>query len=103
MTPSSMSPTTQHPSVPVVSAEQLATANQSVEADQDESFVDRRQSPEQSTSPRERRQFGNTHRELSSDGRELALAIDRYKVDHHRRYLTCDELLGVIATLGYAR
>ena len=44
----------------------------------------------------ERRQFGDGHRGLSGAGRELALAIDRYKLRHHRRYLTCDEILRVI-------
>ncbi len=33
--------------------------------------------------------------------RELALAIDQYKLRHHRRFITYDELLGVIQSLGY--
>lgn len=69
----------------------------------DEPFVDRRQNPESGSGARERRQFGSSHRELSDDGRELALAIDQYKVERHRRYLTCDELLSVISELGYHR
>jgi hypothetical protein len=68
-----------------------------------ESFSDRRQSGEEGAGQQERRQFGSSHRDLSKDGRELALAIDRYKLDHHRRYLTCDELLSVISSLGYRR
>ncbi len=51
----------------------------------------------------ERRQFGDGHRGLSGAGRELALAIDRYKLRHHRRYLTCDEILRVMMQLGYTK
>lgn len=65
------------------------------------SFIDRRQNSQQANSQNERRQFGNSHRDLSDEGRELAVAIDRYKIDHHRRYLTCDEMLGVLRELGY--
>lgn len=65
-------------------------------------FVDRRQNP-QVAKRGERRQFGSTYPDLSDDGRELALAIDRYKMENHRRYLTCDELLNVIRQLGYER
>ena len=63
-------------------------------------FVDRRQQP--GTGVRgERRQFGNSYRDLSPEGLQLAEAIDAYKVDHHRRYITTDELLGVLNRLGY--
>jgi hypothetical protein len=66
-------------------------------------FVDRRSASRQGDYPGERRQFGSSHSGLSEAGRELALAIDRYKVMHHRRYLTCDEMLTVLAELGYQR
>jgi len=49
----------------------------------------------------ERRQFTNSHSELSSDARELALAIDGYKVRHRRRFITYEEMLAVISDLGY--
>ncbi len=65
-------------------------------------FVERRTSPP-SREDTERRQFGSSHTGLSSDGRELALAIDQYKLEHHRRYITCDEMLTVLRTLGYSR
>jgi len=65
-------------------------------------FVERRTSTADDTAA-ERRQFGSSHRGLSADGRELALAIDRYKLEHHRRYLTCDEMLAVLEGLGYHR
>lgn len=51
----------------------------------------------------ERRQFGNSYRNLSEAGRELAEAIDAYKVEHRRRYITTDEMLEVISRLGYRK
>ncbi|WDQ15275.1 hypothetical protein [Rhodopirellula sp. P2] len=51
----------------------------------------------------ERRQFGSSHADLSADGRELAAAIDKYKMTHHRRYITCDEMLVVMRELGYSK
>ena len=74
-----------------------------VEARAEADFVDRRGGGDPNRRGGERRQFGSTHLELSDDGRELALAIDAYKVENHRRYLTCDELLVVIKLLGYRR
>jgi hypothetical protein len=64
--------------------------------------VDRRTGAGQPGS-RERRQFGSSHYGLSENGRELALAIDQYKVRHHRRYITCDEMLAVLTSLGYRK
>ena len=66
------------------------------------SFVDRRQQPGVAERG-ERRQFGNSYNNLSPEGRQLAEAIDAYKVEHHRRYITTDELLGVLGRLGYKR
>jgi hypothetical protein len=51
----------------------------------------------------ERRQFGNSYRELSEDAKELAEAIDSYKVRHRRRYITFEEMLQVITELGYKK
>lgn len=66
------------------------------------SFVDRR-----GTSPTpigaDRRQFASSHRGLSEDARELALAIDGYKMEHRRRYITFEEMLSVIRDLGYEK
>ena len=66
-------------------------------------FVDRRSAGARPQSNGERRQFGSSHVGLSDDGRELAMAIDQYKVQHHRRYLTCDEMLSVLKDLGYRK
>ena len=66
-------------------------------------FVDRRTTATSDQQQAERRQFGSSHTGLSTAGRELAVAIDEYKVQHHRRYLTCDEMLSVMSTLGYRK
>ncbi len=66
-------------------------------------FIDRRNLTEPESRGPERRQFGSSHSGLSEDGRELALAIDQYKIQHHRRYLTCDEMIRVLSSLGYSK
>jgi len=77
-----------------------ASAPSSTEQITKETFMDRRK--ESGTGVRgERRQFGNSYHKLSPEGQQLAEAIDAYKVDHHRRYITTDELLGVLGRLGY--
>ena len=68
----------------------------------DATFVDRRSySMPGSPPPCERRQFANSHDELSPDAAELAQAIDGYKLRHRRRFITYEEMLGVIQSLGY--
>ncbi|MFH1923624.1 MAG: hypothetical protein ABIP48_27505 [Planctomycetota bacterium] len=65
-------------------------------------FVDRRDNDAFSASPvAERRQFVNSHDGLSPAAGELALAIDEYKVRHRRRFLSYEEMLAVIGSLGY--
>ncbi len=66
------------------------------------SFIDRRTSQHGPLS-RERRQFVDRHEELSPDARQLAEAIDNYKLRHRRRFISHEELLSVIETLGYRR
>jgi len=67
-----------------------------------EAFFDRRNRDAVSESPeRERRQFANSHDGLSPEGQELAVAIDSYKLHHRRRFITCDEILNVVKSLGY--
>jgi len=67
-------------------------------------FVDRRMSGSPDDQPtRERRQFTNSHEELSPDAAELARAIDGYKLQHRRRFITFEEMLAVIKSLGYSR
>ena len=47
--------------------------------------------------------FANSHEELSPDAAELALAIDGYKLRHRRRFITYEEMLDVVKSLGYTR
>ena len=49
----------------------------------------------------ERRQFANSHVDLSLEAQQLASAIDSYKLRHRRRYIDYEEMLAVIKTLGY--
>ena len=67
-------------------------------------FVERRRSGLGSTAPgSERRQFANSHRDLSPLAQELAHAIDAYKLNRRRRFITCEEMLQVIESLGYQK
>lgn len=63
----------------------------------------RRRSAEPGSGGRERRQFTNSHDELSPPARELATAIDQYKLEHRRRFITFEEMLTVISDLGYSK
>ena len=66
------------------------------------SFVDRRRHGVADRSPVcERRQFANTHEDLSPEAKELACAIDEYKLHHRRRFITYEEMLAVVKALGY--
>lgn len=67
-----------------------------------DSFVERRNQAGADVAPGpERRQFANSHSDLSPEAQELAQAIDEYKVRHRRRFITFEEMLSVIQTLGY--
>jgi hypothetical protein len=65
-------------------------------------FVDRR-SNSGAASGVERRQFSDSRDDLSPAARELAQAIDAYKIRHRRRFITCEEMLAVIESLGYRK
>ncbi len=66
-------------------------------------FVDRRDYDAATAMPGggERRQFSNSHDGLSPEARDLAVSIDEYKVRHRRRFITYEEMLAVITSLGY--
>ena len=65
-------------------------------------FIDRRQCNATADSPGvERCQFSNSFEDLSPGARELALAIDEYKIRHRRRFITYEEMIDVIQALGY--
>lgn len=51
----------------------------------------------------ERRQFRDGNRSARPEVAELANAIDDYKVAHHRRFITFEELFDVMTSLGYHR
>ena len=51
----------------------------------------------------ERRQFANSHDDLSPEAAELARSIDQYKLLHRRRFITFEEMLSVVKSLGYHR
>ena len=65
-------------------------------------FVDRRQNAGMPPGV-ERRQFSNSYGELTPESQELAMAIDQYKLMHRRRFITYDEMLAVIKSLGYCK
>ena len=64
-------------------------------------FTDRRQSGADSPAGRERRQFQDSREAGRPEVNELASAVDVYKLAHHRRFITFEELFDVIAALGY--
>jgi len=67
-------------------------------------FIDRRIAASQADAPaRERRQFVNSYEELSPPAKELARSIDQYKMRHRRRFITYEEMLSVVLSLGYHR
>jgi hypothetical protein len=69
-----------------------------------ETFIDRRNyEPGVGRPTIERRQFTNSYDELSPEARELATAIDEYKLRHRRRFITYEEMLSVVKALGYQR
>ena len=67
------------------------------------SFVDRRRSNDSDRYGRERRQFTNSHSELSPEAAALAEAIDAYKLRNRRRFINFEEMLSILKELGYRR
>ena len=67
-------------------------------------FIDRRSYDISGRSPAfKRRQFTNSYEELSPEALDLAQAIDGYKLRHRRRFITYEEMLSAIKSLGYQR
>ncbi len=68
------------------------------------SFIDRRDTTALPGPPGlERRQFSDGRDDLSPDAAELGAAIDQYKLVNRRRYVSCEEMLGIITELGYSK
>ncbi len=68
----------------------------------DAEFVDRRQAGSGAPGV-ERRQFSDAHNSDNPDITELGKAIDKYKLENRRRFITIEELYNVISSLGYKR
>ena len=51
----------------------------------------------------DRRQFSDGHSDLSPEAAELGQAIDHYKLVNRRRYITYEETLAIIKSLGYSK
>jgi hypothetical protein len=66
-------------------------------------FVDRRGGGERPLGVPERRQFRASVNTTRPEVAELASAVDGYKLQNHRRFITYDELYDVIARLGYVK
>lgn len=100
----STTPTTEvQPGNPVFVDRRQNSDTAPVSSQSSDTFVDRRQNAQNAPYGVERRQFGNSYNHLSPAARELAEAIDGYKVQHRRRYVTYEEMLQVIQSLGYHR
>ncbi len=65
------------------------------------SIVDRRSNPDSQGNAPERRQFASNYDDLSPAGQALGRAIDEYKMRHRRRFITYDEMVSVVESLGY--
>ena len=67
-------------------------------------FDERRQYSTPQSSPLvERRQFSNSYDSISPAARELATAVDEYKIRNRRRFITHEEMMAVIESLGYVK
>lgn len=64
-------------------------------------FVERRSHDAMFRAGRERRQFADSYEGLTPEVKELADAIDQYKLRHRRRFITYQEILDVVLGLGY--
>ncbi|HEX4000835.1 MAG TPA: hypothetical protein VHX65_19970 [Pirellulales bacterium] len=64
-------------------------------------FIERRSYEPVEPPVGERRQFTNGYDELSAEARQLAIAVDQYKLSHRRRFITYEEMLDVVKSLGY--
>jgi hypothetical protein len=66
-------------------------------------FTDRRQVVHEVPPGIERRQFADGREGTRPEVKELAEAVDQYKLRHRRRFITFEELYDVMASLGYHR
>jgi len=71
--------------------------------DWEKTFFDRRRSGGDPPQGRERRQFADSHADLSPEAREFAEAVDAYKLARGRKFVTLAEIFEVFMTLGYRK
>jgi hypothetical protein len=78
--------------------------NDTPSAAQQDVYIDRRSGIHKRNSPGlERRQFTDGHANLTPEAAELGHAIDRYKLENRRRYISYEEMLAVIKSIGYRK
>lgn len=65
------------------------------------SFVDRRKPGSENSPGAERRQFRDGSRSERPEVAEFAEAVDQYKIQNCRRFITFEELYDVMTSLGY--
>lgn len=66
-------------------------------------FEERRSADRGSESGAERRQFRDGNRSMRPEVAEFADAVDNYKLQNRRRFITFEELYDVFVGLGYQR
>lgn len=72
-----------------------------VEQQNSRPFIDRRAQGAPREGGPERRQFSASANTSRPEVAELSEAVDQYKLRHHRRFITFEELYNVITELGY--
>lgn len=82
----------------------MTVQNQTFGTSANSNFLDRRDPDAANDAPGlERRQFSDSHSNLSDDAAELGQAIDQYKLMNRRRYISYEEMLSVVKSLGYSK
>lgn len=66
-------------------------------------FIDRRRSASTAPGGIERRQFQDSRAAGRPEVNEFASAVDEYKLNNRRRFITYEELYDIFMKLGYSR
>jgi hypothetical protein len=64
-------------------------------------FIDRRAARNPESPSFERRQFKDGNRSQRPEVAEFAEAVDTYKIENRRRFITFEELYDIMCSLGY--
>jgi hypothetical protein len=82
----------------------MTVENQTFGVSNNSNFLDRRDPDANGSSlGLERRQFSDGHSSLSEEASELGRAIDQYKLMNRRRYISYEEMLSIVKSLGYEK